>query len=66
MALIKCPECGSLISNKATKCPKCGCQITIVGERAGQKETSSIPQNISLTIVQTVYKPVLESARKPL
>ena len=25
MALIKCAECGQMISDKATKCPKCGC-----------------------------------------
>ena len=25
MALIKCSECGHMISDKATKCPKCGC-----------------------------------------
>ena len=24
MALIECPECGELISEKATKCPHCG------------------------------------------
>ena len=24
MALIKCPECGEQISDKATVCPKCG------------------------------------------
>lgn len=24
MALIKCPECGKGISNKAKKCPNCG------------------------------------------
>ena len=24
MALIKCPECGNMISDKAVKCPKCG------------------------------------------
>ncbi len=27
MALIKCPECGNLISDKALKCPKCGCPV---------------------------------------
>ena len=27
MALIKCKECGHMISDKATKCPKCGCPI---------------------------------------
>lgn len=27
MALIKCAECGHMISEKAAKCPKCGCPI---------------------------------------
>lgn len=27
MALIKCPECGKDISDKATTCPNCGCPI---------------------------------------
>ncbi len=27
MALIKCRECGHMISDRATKCPKCGCPI---------------------------------------
>ena len=27
MALIKCPECGKKISDKARKCPDCGCPI---------------------------------------
>jgi len=28
MALIKCPECGKEVSDKAGKCPNCGCPIT--------------------------------------
>lgn len=27
MALIKCPECGKEISDKATACPNCGCPM---------------------------------------
>ncbi|MBD5511793.1 MAG: zinc ribbon domain-containing protein [Lachnospiraceae bacterium] len=27
MALIKCPECGAEISDKADKCIKCGCPL---------------------------------------
>ena len=27
MALIKCPECGSEVSDKAVACPRCGCPI---------------------------------------
>lgn len=30
MALIKCPECGKEISNKATNCPHCGMPISSV------------------------------------
>lgn len=29
MALIECPECGNLISEKAMKCPKCGYPIPV-------------------------------------
>ena len=28
MALIKCPECGREISDKAVSCPSCGCPVT--------------------------------------
>ena len=28
MALIKCPECGSDISDKATSCPNCGYRVS--------------------------------------
>ena len=27
MALIKCTECGHMVSDKGTKCPKCGTPI---------------------------------------
>ena len=29
MALIKCSECGQIISDKATSCPKCGNPINV-------------------------------------
>ena len=28
MALIKCPECGNMISDRAATCPRCGCPTT--------------------------------------
>ena len=31
MALIKCPECGNMISNMANKCPRCGCLVRNAG-----------------------------------
>lgn len=30
MALIKCPECETEVSDKASNCPKCGCPINVV------------------------------------
>ena len=29
MALIKCPECGKEISDKAASCPNCGCPANV-------------------------------------
>ena len=34
MALIKCPECGQMISDKAESCPKCGYQMQDSPEKA--------------------------------
>ena len=31
MALIKCPECGNMISDKAAHCPRCGCPVGNAG-----------------------------------
>ena len=32
MALIKCPECSTQVSNKAVSCPSCGCPIAVESE----------------------------------
>ena len=28
MALVKCEECGKMISSRAERCPQCGCPVT--------------------------------------
>lgn len=33
MALVKCPECGKEISDKASACPNCGCPANIIKEK---------------------------------
>ena len=53
MALIKCPECGQMISDKAEKCPKCGYQmqdsldtaeeVVMQGGAAESEEAKEIP-----------------------
>ena len=30
MALIKCTECGNMVSDKADRCPHCGCPVSII------------------------------------
>ena len=41
MALMKCPECGKEISDKATSCPSCGCPISQVNQTVTENSTSS-------------------------
>lgn len=36
MALVACPECGAMVSDKASCCTKCGCPLQ--GGRLGQPE----------------------------
>ncbi len=47
MALIKCPECGKEISDKAVSCPSCGCPITTVNNVESQ--SSDVSKNESQT-----------------
>ena len=37
MSLIKCPECGQKISDKAKACPKCGCPVNEKEEKKSNK-----------------------------
>ena len=46
MALIRCPECGNEVSDKAAACPRCGCPITPV---TGSAPAAQTPQMIPAT-----------------
>lgn len=53
MALVKCPECGNDISDKAKSCPKCGHPMMVSGQKptsqvnvvVGAPEAASRPEN---------------------
>lgn len=50
MALIKCPECGGLVSDRAKKCPHCGCpmeKILLLQEQnpIPDSDVKTIPEN---------------------
>ncbi len=42
MALIKCKECGQMISDRATRCPKCGCPVKEDVLAQQENETTNI------------------------
>ena len=50
MALIKCSECGHMISDKARKCPKCGCPLA----HQAPPTQSSTPNNASWPTIEYV------------
>lgn len=41
MAMIKCPECGKELSDKASACPNCGCPIEDIKRQIEEKETEA-------------------------
>lgn len=43
MALIRCPECGREISDKASACPGCGCPVEEFGQEEQQKAARELP-----------------------
>ena len=45
MALIKCPECGKEMSDKATACPNCGCPINRIKTETEQDRINTREKN---------------------
>jgi len=43
MAMIKCRECGQMISDKAVKCPKCGCPSVRMSEQTQYQRYDTSP-----------------------
>ena len=46
MSLIKCPECGKEISNKAISCPMCGYPIKEEINKLSSKSASTTGMNV--------------------
>ena len=44
MALIKCPECGKEISDRAASCPNCGCPISSMGSYQVEPKQEEVKQ----------------------
>lgn len=56
MALIKCPECGREISDKATSCPHCGNLVNQQGKESyrNTKNRWILPMTISLLVILVI------------
>ena len=48
MALIKCNECGHMVSTKAEKCPKCGYSVRLSMEQQEETKQSVEPHTTTL------------------
>lgn len=62
MALIKCPECGGTVSDKAKSCPHCGCPIgepEIVPPTEREISETNVPQFPDLPAVLNVGKQIV-------
>ena len=52
MALIKCPECGKEISDKATACVNCGCPLSAIIEQPTEAKTVSLEKDLNSQITE--------------
>lgn len=66
MALIKCNECGHMISSNAHACPKCGCPVGYeMGKGDINDPTSTMAKSVrskkspGLTKKQKIFVPIL-------
>lgn len=46
MGLIKCPDCGKMVSTRVTACPNCGCPSEYFGEESSDNEVGIIQSPI--------------------
>lgn len=62
MALIKCEECGGMVSDKATSCPHCGCSINseaVATVQQAEIQEAPKPQFPDLPAVMNVGKQIV-------
>ncbi len=72
MALIKCPECGREISDKAKQCPKCGWKVNVdevkkeevLRKKEVGIEVSRFEPNTYKSVINNEQKKIQEQARK--
>lgn len=48
MALLKCSDCGTNISEKAKACPKCGCPLSITKQLIVEEEKRKIRKKVEI------------------
>lgn len=61
MALIKCPECGNMVSDKATKCPGCGIKVKTI-----LKMQESIATDLNTEDSSEVSSDTFKATKQPI
>ena len=63
MALIKCYECGAMVSDKATSCPKCGAPLTKDSPKTDSynSQTFYTDEQPRLTFGQAIYSALIKN-----
>ncbi len=71
MAMIKCPECGKDMSDKATACPNCGCPIEDIKAKINEiesekeeKERAKAEEKKAKEIAEEIKRKQKEDAKK--
>jgi len=54
MALIKCPDCGTEVSDKAEKCPKCHCPIANTGKEEKPQVVELTSKKLKLQMIWAI------------
>lgn len=62
MAIVKCPECGGVVTDTVNQCVHCGCKYTVCKEcGAIVKEGAQSCQNCGCQFTQTIVQPVAKT-----
>lgn len=63
MSLIKCPECGSAISNTVETCPKCGYKLSKEEIEKATEDAKTNPVSIDTPVNKEEIKQVVEETK---
>lgn len=61
MGLIKCPDCGNMVSDRAAACPSCGCPADAFGSTASSQGNTGMGTDLETQICSDIAYPLYRS-----